>query len=127
MTRTTGETVTFNCTADGIPRPQISWRRQGQFLNIEQLQRYSVLITSKSVGFRSSKLPGVQQIESKLTISNLRESDQGIYSCIAQSGTTSPAVLSDPFTLTVEMRKYAKYTLQNFMFTIHSSTGKLLC
>ena len=99
MNRTAGETVTFNCTADGIPQPQISWRRQGQFLFIEQLQRYSVS-SATSVGFR---LPGVQQIESNLTITNLRESDIGIYSCIAQSGTTSPDVLSDPFYLTAEI------------------------
>ena len=104
VTRTTGKSVTFNCTADGIPRPQISWRRQGQFLNIEQLQRYSV-VTATSNGFRSSELPGVEQIESKLTISNLRENDEGIYSCIAQSATTSPAAISESFNLRVEIRK----------------------
>ena len=116
MTRTTGESVTFNCTADGIPRPQISWRRQGQFLNTEQLQRYSVVSTISS-GFRSSELPGVEQIESKLTISNLRETDEGVYSCIAQSATTPPAALSESFNLNVEIRKLL------YACTLHSING----
>ena len=97
-------TVTFNCTADGIPEPQISWRRNGQFLSINQLRRYSV-VTSTNDGFRSTELPGVQQTESKLTIRSLREIDEGNFSCIAQSATTPPAALLVPFQLNIEMRK----------------------
>ena len=96
-------TVTFNCTADGIPQPQISWRRNGQFLNVNQLRRYSV-VTSTADGFRS-KLPGVKQTESKLTINILREIDNGTFSCIAQSASTSPAALLVPFKLIIEIRK----------------------
>ena len=97
-------TVTFNCTADGIPQPRISWRRNGQFLSINQLRRYSV-VTSTSDGFRSTELPGVRQIESKLTIRNLREIDEGTFSCIAQSATTPPAALLVPFQLAIEIRE----------------------
>ena len=106
MTRslTDDSTVTFNCIADGIPQPRISWRRNGQFLIINQLLRYNV-VTSTSDGFRSTELPGVQQKESKLTITNLKEIDEGNFSCIAQSGTTSPAALLVPFQLNIEKRK----------------------
>ena len=127
VNRTTGETVTFNCTADGIPRPQISWRRRGEFLNIEQLQRYSVT-TTNFVGFCLSELPGVQQTESMMTISNLRESDMGIYSCIAQSGTTLPATLLEPFNLTVKIREFLCIgILVHYYIILHSSSNKLLC
>ena len=98
-------TVTVNCTADGIPQPRISWRRNGQFLNIDQLRRYSV-DTSIDDGFRSTELPGVQQTKSKLTIRSLREIDEGTFSCIAQSGTTPPAALLVPFQLNIEIRKF---------------------
>ena len=104
MIRTLTNTVTFNCTADGIPQPQISWRKNGQFLNVNQLRRYRIA-TSTADGFRSSELPGVQQTESKLTISNLREIDNGTFSCIAQSASTFPAALLVPFKLIIEIRK----------------------
>ena len=107
MTRSSTDegTVTFNCTADGIPEPRISWRRNGQFLNINQLRRYSV-VTTNDVGFRSTELFGVQQTESKLTINSLRETDDGNFSCIAQSATTAPAALHIPFQLKIEISKH---------------------
>ena len=98
-------TVTFNCTADGIPQPRISWRRNGQFLNINQLRRYSVNTTTNN-GSHSTELPGVQQTKSKLTIKSLREIDNGTFSCIAQSATTPPAALLVPFQLNIEIRKF---------------------
>ena len=106
MTRssTDDSTVTFNCTSDGIPQPRISWRRNGQFLIINQLLRYSV-VTTTTDGFRSTELPGVLQTESKLSIRNLREIDKGNFSCIAQSATTPAAALLVPFQLNIEIRK----------------------
>ena len=107
-------TVTFNCTADGIPEPRISWRRNGQFLNVNQLRRYSV-VTSTNDGFRSTELPGVQQTESKLSITNLKEIDEGTFSCIAQSVTTPPAALLVPFQLNIEIRKPLLNKFLNFL------------
>ena len=105
VSRTVGEMVTFNCTADGIPRPQISWRRNGQLLNANQLTRYRV-ITVASDGFRSDQLPGVQQFESRLTIVNIKEQDRGSFSCLALSEGTVPAVLETNYQLTVVKRTY---------------------
>ena len=104
VTRSIGMNVTFNCSADGIPRPRISWRRNGQLLvNIDQLQRYNV-ISSTSTGFRLAHLPGVQQLNTMLTILNLKQHDQGSFSCIAQSANTNPAVLQTAYQLVVNKR-----------------------
>ena len=104
VARSIGMNVTFNCSADGIPQPRLSWRRNGQLLaNIDLLQRYNV-ITSTSNGFRSAQLPGVQQMNSILTIFNLKEHDQGSFSCIAQSANTNPAVLQTAYQLVVNKR-----------------------
>ena len=103
MSRTVGEMVTFNCTADGILQPQISWRRNGQLLNTDQLSRYR-LIAVASDGFRSAQHPGVQQLESRLTIMDIRELDQGSFSCLAISEGTVPATLEISYQLTVVKR-----------------------
>ena len=104
VTRSIGMNVTFNCSADGIPRPRVSWRRNGQLLtNIDQLQRYSE-ITSTSDGFQSAQLPGIQQLNTTLTITNLKQHDQGSFSCIAQSANTDPAVLQTAYQLVVNKR-----------------------
>ena len=103
VTKTTGTSVTFNCSADGIPIPQVSWQKDGLYLNVNQQPRYSV-ITSTSTGFRSAQLPGVQQLDTTLTITNLKQHDQGLFSCIAQSANTDPAVLQTAYQLVVNKR-----------------------
>ena len=102
VTKTTGASVIFNCSADGIPIPQVSWQKDGLHLNVNQ-QRYSVT-TSTSTGFRSAQLPGVQQLDTTLTITNLKQHDQGSFSCIAQSANTDPAVLQTAYQLVVNKR-----------------------
>ena len=102
--RQVGENVTFNCTADGIPEPRITWRRNNQLLDSKRLERYQVLSTS-SEGFRSAQQPGVKQLESVLTITDLKEQDQGAYSCLAQSADTIPDVLEIPYELIVVKRE----------------------
>ena len=125
-----GASVSFNCTADGIPRPQISWRRNGQLLNIGHLQARYDVTTTYSVGFRSSVLPGVQQVESVLTINTIREQDEGTFTCIAQSEGSSSSTLNTDYKLFVEKRK-SKF-LQSVIsqstvnFFMYSSNSRLL-
>ena len=93
-----GGEISVNCTAYGIPLPRITWRRNGQFLATEHIKRYQL----RSNGCSSHDLPGV---ESVLTITDLREKDNGSYSCSAQSGNTLPSILVTPFQLSVSKRK----------------------
>ena len=95
--RVTGESVSFACTADGINRPVVTWRKDGQLiLSTTRLNIESVINIQ---GFRS--IPGVQQINSSLTINDLRERDSGRYTCRADNEAEIPVSLDSPFVLLV--------------------------
>ena len=92
-----GESIDFTCTADGINRPNIKWRKNGQLiLNTTRLNIHS---QNDIPEFRS--IPGIQLITSSLTISDLRETDNGNYSCRADNEAKLPVSLGSPFVLTV--------------------------
>ena len=93
-----GQNVSFNCTADGIPIPNIVWRKGGQLI-IPSNRRNSSLQNSN--GFRTNTMPGVVQVTSILTITDLIGSDNGSYSCRADNEANIGAVLTTPYQLTV--------------------------
>ena len=99
--RLTGESVTFNCTADGINTPKIMWRRNGQLLF--NTTRFKIISFNNKKGFRP--IPEAQQITSLLTISDLRVSDNSSYSCIADNEAMTPVSLSFPFVLRITGNK----------------------
>lgn len=78
-----GESISFNCTADGISLPLITWRRNGQLITGNA--RRKIESSGISDGFRSSIIPGVMQVTSTLTITNLNQNDNGNYSCRADN------------------------------------------
>ena len=93
----TGESIAFTCTADGINRPNIKWRKDGQL--ILNTTRRNIHSQNDIPGFRF--LPGIQLITSSLTISDLRETDNGNYSCRADNEAELPVSLDSPFMLIV--------------------------
>ena len=95
--RVTRQNVSLNCTADGINRPVITWRKDGQL--ILSTPRLNIDSVNDMQGFRS--IPGVKQITSLLTISDLREGDSGSYSCRADNEAEIPVSLNSPFLLKV--------------------------
>ena len=95
-----GESVTFNCSADGIPLPSIIWRKNRQLLILDP-DRTKVVITV-SDGFRSLDNSNMTQTESILTINPLIEADQGLYSCLADNQVGNPGVMETPYNLTIE-------------------------
>ena len=98
------QNVSFNCTADGIPMPTIVWRKNGQLLIPNNKRNIAQL--SNSTGFRSNTIPGVVQVTSILTITDLTGSDNGSYSCRADNEANIGAVLTIPYQLTVVERKF---------------------
>ena len=65
-----GETVTLTCTGSGVPHPVITWLRGD-----------SPIIPSDRIRIIADT--NVTHITSQLEISNLMESDGGIYTCSA--------------------------------------------
>ena len=98
-----GQNVSFNCTADGVPIPTIVWRKDGQL--IIPSNRRSLSLSSNSTGFRSNTIPGVVQVTSILTITDLTGPDNGSYSCRADNEANIGAVLTTSYQLTVVERK----------------------
>ena len=93
----TGESIAFTCTADGINRPNVKWRKDGQL--ILNTTRRNIHSENDTPGFRF--LPGIHVITSSLTISDLRETDTGNYSCRADNEAKLPVSLDSPFMLIV--------------------------
>ena len=66
----TSETVTLTCTVSGVPRPVITWLRGD-----------SPITPSDRIRIHTET--NVTHITSQLEVSNLMESDGGIYTCSA--------------------------------------------
>ena len=99
VTKARGQSVKFNCTADGIPRPDIVWRKNGQlFVNTS---RAKIISSEESDGFRSKFFPGILQRTSILEITDIDCSDNGNYSCRANNEAFVGVVLMTKFTLQV--------------------------
>ena len=104
VTKERGQSVKFNCTTDGVPQPDIVWRKNGQLL----LKTNRVNITSsESNGFCLHSILGVLQRTSVLTITDLNGKDNGSYSCRASTVNEDDngVILMTPFTLQVIERK----------------------
>lgn len=127
--RKSGQNVTFNCTADGLPRPKIVWRKDGQLI-IEGRKRK--ISTSQEIeGFRN--ISDIQQITSTLKITNLiRGVDNGSYSCRADNEANIGDILDTSYTLVIDLLDegmlHFKIILHNrFHFSKFSTTtSKLL-
>ena len=68
--------------------------------------RLNISSSGGSSGFRSSSIPGVISTTSALTITDLRGTDNGSYSCRADNEANIGTVLATPFILEVIERKY---------------------
>ena len=92
--RNVGESITFNCSADGIHRPKIAWRRNGTLL----LQSAKYIINEINIeGHRNIK--NIEGRRSSLTVLNLVEKDRAQYSCRADNEAGVPS--TESFTLQV--------------------------
>ena len=97
IARDSGQTFSFNCTADGVPTPAIAWLRDNSALLVSLDSRLRVEMTT---------LPGLrpditESRRSVLTISDLTVKDSGSYSCKATNGIGTDAVLQEPYQLDV--------------------------
>ena len=77
--------VTFNCSATGIPPPEITWMRNGVVLNESADSRISL---SNLSGPETVPTAGgnISSVSRSLTISNTRDNDSDTYTCVASNG-----------------------------------------
>lgn len=98
-----GDTITFSCSADGFPRPGIIWKKDNQVLvSTSRLKIESLEDTNAN---RSMSVPGVLQTTSKLTIMDLRGSDNGSYSCRADNEANLGDEINTPLMLFVQSER----------------------
>ena len=94
-----GQNVSLNCTADGIPKPVILWRKDGQLLL--NTSRVTIVSLQESNGFHTNYVPTT----SVIIIKDLRGKDNGSYSCRGDNRVKTGAVLMTPYVLQVVERK----------------------
>ena len=99
VTKDKGQNVSFNCTADGVPRPVFVWRKNGQLLL--NTSRVTIVSSQESYGFHINYIPTT----SVITIKDLRGNDNGSYSCRANNTVKVGTVLMIPYVLHVVERK----------------------
>ena len=73
----------FQCTATGIPAPEISWYRNGTVLNSSTDAR--VTLSEESVSMVATDGGNVYQVNRTLTLDNATDSDSGDYMCQADN------------------------------------------
>lgn len=93
-----GGEVKMNCTANGVPTPRISWRKDKQLLI--NSSSFSIVARSGRAATSSSSIPGLLQTVSTLTVSDVRGFLSGLYKCRADS-TAGSVTLTTPYNLSV--------------------------
>ena len=92
------ETVTFECSATGIPGPSISWSRNGIELSGPRVMIGDPIATNFS---RGSDGEYVWLVNRTLELANTMDDDSGTYTCNA---TNSAGENSQPFELIVQSK-----------------------
>ena len=92
----------FQCTATGIPAPEISWYRNGTVLNSSTDARVTLSEASVSMVAGSA-----YEVDRTLTLDNATDSDSGIYTCQADDVNAVQPSISREFELLVKGKEYS--------------------
>ena len=93
-------TTVFNCSAYGIPAPNIVWQKNGQLV-IDTVNKFKVENTRYNVSDSQELHSELEGTSSLLTVSNLTTTDSGDYSCRADNNVGPGVVMKTPYVLTV--------------------------
>ena len=98
-----GNSVTFECTATGIPAPEITWLRNGAELNSTSDNRVVLGNASNPVDFvRMDDGEVISQVTRSLTLTDTLDDDSAAnYTCVA-SNAAMPGVGMMDFELVVQ-------------------------
>ena len=95
------ETVTFECTATGIPAPNITWNRNGVELSGDRVS----VSNPTPASYNRSDGEVVQFVTRTLSLPNTVDGDSGTYTCNA---TNNAGMDSEPFELVVQSEFVAR-------------------
>ena len=96
-----GDTFNITCMADGLPEPQVVWRRNSRVLAMETGQRVEITTQIMVPGFRT-QVPTQTTVLSTLMIREVLASDNSTqFSCTAVNRVGEPAIMSTPYTVMV--------------------------
>ena len=95
------DTVTFECSATGIPPPTITWLRNGKELNDTTNSRVTVGDSTEMDFTRDNDGETVSVVTHTLNLVNTTDGDSGMYSCMATND-ADPGTDTEEFELIVQ-------------------------
>ena len=103
------DSVTFTCSATGIPPPEITWMRSG------------VVFSNTRVTVSNPTMPelystdggNIYLVSRNLTLDNTMDADSGTYTCVASNGNAVTPSVTQDFELFVNgMHRFSWYLFQ---------------
>ena len=92
--------VVFNCSAYGIPAPNIVWQKNGQIV-IDTGNKFKVESKNSTTSNSQELHPKLEATSSFLTVSRLTTTDSGSYLCRADNNVGPGIIMKTPYILTV--------------------------
>ena len=80
-----GNFVMFECTATGIPAPEITWRRNGVAFNSSDSRVTIGNMPTTMEVMRDRDNETVFEVTQTLTLNTTMDSDSGMYECVAMN------------------------------------------
>ena len=95
------DTITFECSATGIPPPTITWLRNGMELNATTDSRVTVGDPMEMDFTRDNDNETVSMVTRTLNLINTTDGDSGMYTCMATND-ADPGSSATDFELIVQ-------------------------
>ena len=101
-----GNSVIFECTATGIPAPEVTWLRDGVELNSASELRITFGAASDRIAVSRDDGETVLEVTRNLTLANTVDEDSGSYVCMA---TNVAGKCNDTFEVIIQGMSYIRF------------------